>query len=90
MQHGHVSGSDKRNLTMKTIKLNIFGMHCTSCAMNIDGELEDTVGVKEAKTNYAKQQTEVTFDPEKVSVEKMVSIIRKLDDSYNAEVAEEK
>lgn len=72
---------------MQKVKLNIFGMHCTSCAMNIDGELEDTEGVKEAKTNYARQQTEVTFDPEKVTVEKMISIIRKLDESYDAEVA---
>lgn len=74
---------------MQTIKLNIFGMHCTSCAMNIDGDLEDTEGVKEAKTNYAKQQTEVTFDPKKVSVEKMISIIRKIEDNYDAEVIEE-
>ncbi|CAN5170290.1 hypothetical protein BH11PAT1_BH11PAT1_5160 [soil metagenome] len=71
---------------MQKVKLNIFGMHCTSCAMNIDGELEDTEGVKEAKTNYAKQQTEVTFDSEKISVDKIVSIIRKIDDSYDAEV----
>ena len=62
-------------------------MHCTSCAMNIDGELEDTEGVKEAKTNYAKQQTEVTFDPDKVSIEKMISIIRKIEENYDAEVA---
>lgn len=62
-------------------------MHCTSCAMNIDGELEDTEGVKEAKTNYAKQQTEVTFDPEKISPDKIINIIKKLDDSYDAEVA---
>lgn len=71
---------------MDTIKLNIFGMHCTSCAMNIDGELEDTEGVKESKTNYAKQQTEVTFDSKKVSVDKIISIIRKIDDNYDAEV----
>lgn len=75
---------------MKKIKLNIFGMHCTSCAMNIDGELEDAEGVKEAKTNYAKQQTEVTFDPEKITVEKMISIIRKIDENYDAEIAEGK
>lgn len=73
---------------MQTIKLNIFGMHCTSCAMNIDGELEDTEGVKEAKTNYAKQQTEVTFDPQKVTVDKMISIIRGIEENYDAEVAE--
>ena len=74
-------------MSIKTIKLNISGMHCTSCAMNIDGELEDTEGVKEAKTNYAKQVTEVTFDPEKISVEKMILVIRKIDDSYDAELA---
>lgn len=74
---------------MQKIKLNIYGMHCTSCAMNIDGELEDTAGVKEAKTNYAKQQTEITFDPDKVSIDKMVSIIRKIDDKYDAEVVKE-
>jgi copper chaperone CopZ len=74
------------SFNMKTLTFNIFGMHCTSCAMNIDGELEDTEGVKEAKTNYAKQITEVTFDPEKITQEKIISIIKKLD--YDAEVAE--
>lgn len=73
---------------MKTITLNIIGMHCTSCAMNIDGELEDTEGVKESKTNYAKQKTEVTFNPEEVSVETLISVIRKIDDKYDAKVAE--
>jgi Cu+-exporting ATPase len=74
---------------MKKVKLNIFGMHCTSCAMNIDGELEDAKGVKESKTNYAKQITEVTFDPEKISIEKIISVIRKLDDNYDAEIIKE-
>lgn len=74
---------------MQTIKLNIFGMHCTSCAFNIDGELEDTEGVKESKTNYAKQQTEVVFDSEKISVNKLISIIKNLDESYGAEVSKE-
>lgn len=51
-------------------------MHCTSCAMNIDGELEDTEGVKSASTNYAKQYTEVEFDEEKVDEKKIVEIIK--------------
>ncbi len=61
-------------------------MHCTSCAMNIDGELEDTNGIKKSKTNYAKQQTEVTFDQDKVSVKNIISVIRKTDDKYDAEI----
>lgn len=74
---------------MKTIKLNIFGMHCVSCAMNIDGELEDTPGVKCANTNYSKQVTEVTFDPEKIAADSLILAIKSLDDKYDAKVATE-
>ena len=50
-------------MTKKTFRLS--GMHCTSCAMNIDFALED-MGVKSAKTSYAKQETEVEFDEQKI------------------------
>lgn len=61
---------------MTKLKLKIEGMHCTSCAMNIDGELEDTEGVKESNTNYAKQQTEVEFDDTKINLQKIIEIIK--------------
>lgn len=67
-------------------KLKIIGMHCTSCAMNIDGELEDTEGVKESNTNYAKQVTEVEFDEEKIKIEKLIEIVKNT--GYTAIVAE--
>lgn len=57
-------------------KFKITGMHCTSCAMNIDGELEDTEGVKEANTNYAKQETVVEFDEKKLDEKKVLEIIK--------------
>lgn len=60
---------------MRKIKFKINGMHCTSCAMNIDGELEDTEGIKSSSTNYAKQQSEVEFDEDKIDSEKIISII---------------
>lgn len=44
--------------------------------MNIDGELEDSDGVVSANTNYAKQQTEVQFDVDKMSEQKIVAIIK--------------
>jgi Cu+-exporting ATPase len=59
----------------KTFKIS--GMHCTSCAMNIDGELEDTKGIKESNTNYAKSQTEVEFDEKNIDQEKIIKIIQK-------------
>ena len=56
-------------------KLKIIGMHCSSCAMSIDMDLEDVLGVKEAKTNYAKQESEVEFDEEIVRVEDLIKSI---------------
>ena len=58
-------------------KFIISGMHCTSCAMNIDGELEDTEGVKQANTNYAKSQTEVEYDESKLNDKRITEIIKK-------------
>ena len=67
-------------------KLKITGMHCTSCAMNIDGDLEDLVeGIKSSSTNYAKQETEVEYDEKKVNVEKIIKQINET--GYKAEVA---
>jgi len=63
---------------MQKLKFKIEGMHCTACAMDIDGELEDTEGIAESKTNYAKAHTEVSFDSEKITEEKIRSIINKI------------
>lgn len=45
----------------------IQGMHCTSCAMTIDWEIEDVPGVAEARTSYADAVTRVIFDPARVT-----------------------
>lgn len=63
-------------MSFKKIKLDISGMHCTSCAMNIDGELEDTNGIKNSSTNYAKHLTEIEFDEEKIDEKKINEIIK--------------
>ena len=52
-------------------------MHCTACAMNIDFELEDLEGVKMAKTNYARAQTEVEYDPKLLTEKKIIEAIEK-------------
>jgi Cu+-exporting ATPase len=69
-------------MTKKLFKIS--GMHCTSCAMNIDGELEDTEGIKQSNTNYARSQTEVEFDPEKVSGKVIIEKIKKVGYQANA------
>lgn len=58
-------------------KLKIEGMHCSSCAMSIDMDLEDLEGIKEARTSYAKQESEVEFDQDKVDIQKVIAVIEK-------------
>ena len=64
-------------------KLKINGMHCSSCAISIDFDLEDLEGVKSAKTSYAKSETEVEYDFKKVPDRLILETIRK--SGYTAE-----
>ena len=52
-------------------------MHCSSCSLDIDFDLEDLEGVESAKTSYARQKSEVSFDPQKVSVKEIISLVEK-------------
>lgn len=62
---------------MKKVVFKIIDMHCTSCSITIDGDLEDSHGVKSARTSYAKALTEVEFDPALINEQKIREIIRK-------------
>lgn len=62
---------------MKKTKLKIEGMHCSSCAMSIDFDLEDSEGVESAKTSYAKQELEVVFDEGEIEIGEIIKIIQK-------------
>ncbi|KKT58210.1 MAG: hypothetical protein UX91_C0004G0077 [Candidatus Amesbacteria bacterium GW2011_GWB1_47_19] len=57
----------------KTYKLS--GLHCTSCAMLIEGELED-IGA-DAKCNWVKQNVEVDYDPKIISEDIVIQAIQK-------------
>lgn len=65
-------------------KFKIDGMHCTSCSMNIDFDLEDLEGIKKAKTNYAKQESEIEFDKDKIKVQQIIETIKKT--GYSAQL----
>lgn len=64
-------------------KYKIADMHCSSCAVNIDLDLEDVEGVKSASTSYAKQICEVEFDLDKIDSRKIIAKIKKT--GYTAE-----
>lgn len=69
----------KLSLKGATVTFQIDGMHCTSCSLNIDGELEETPGVIEAKTSYAKALTTITYDPKKTTEKQLKTVIEALD-----------
>lgn len=58
-------------------KFKIEGMHCPSCSMLIDGDLEDLEGVKSSKTSFAKSECEVEFDDIRLSEDKILQTIQK-------------
>ena len=68
----------KKPPTGTTITLKLSGLHCSSCSMNIDGELEDTLGVISSTTSYAKQESVITYDPKLAKPAVFISAIEKL------------
>jgi copper chaperone CopZ len=67
----------KKETNSNELVLKIEGMHCTSCALNIDGALEDLDGVRSATTSYAKSEVTVKFDEKKVTKEKIVQVVER-------------
>ncbi|OGC92886.1 hypothetical protein A3D85_00955 [Candidatus Amesbacteria bacterium RIFCSPHIGHO2_02_FULL_47_9] len=56
----------------------IVGMHCASCAVNIQRALRKTPGVAAATVNYATEKANVEYDPEVVNESKMNEAIKGL------------
>jgi Cu+-exporting ATPase len=61
-------------MTNKIFK--VAGMHCTSCALMIESDLEDS-GVK-ANCNYAKQILTVEFDETRMEEDAIKKIVKRL------------
>lgn len=61
-----------------TITLKLSGLHCSSCSLNIDSELEDLPGVISTSTSYAKQESTITYDPKLTGPAHFKPIIEKL------------
>lgn len=59
------------------ITLHLSGLHCSSCAVNIDLALEDLPSV-ESKTNYQRSETKITYDPSQTNLESIKSAITDL------------
>ena len=56
-------------MTKKIYKLS--GLHCTSCSMVIEGELEDQLGVR-AACNYARQVVEIEGEADHEAIVRII------------------
>ncbi|MCL5411051.1 MAG: heavy metal translocating P-type ATPase [Patescibacteria group bacterium] len=71
----------------KELKLNITGMHCTSCEKILTEELGDLEGVEKAEVSYENKNANVIFDDDKVKQEKILEVIAK--EGYKGEIQKE-
>ena len=64
-------------MTKKTI-LPIKGMHCASCAINIERNLSKLDGVKKANVNYGSEKAFVEYDEDKTNENNFAIAIKKI------------
>jgi copper chaperone CopZ len=61
---------------MKKITVQINGMHCSSCARLIEGELADKV--KSVKVSVVDKNAKIEFDEKKLKEKEILDIISEL------------
>ncbi|MEO5576114.1 MAG: heavy metal-associated domain-containing protein [Gaiellaceae bacterium] len=70
---------------MTELQLKVDGMHCASCALLIEEELEELDGVTEAKASFRRQRARVVLDDARV----VPAILEKIGElGYRASVVE--
>ncbi|MBU4418587.1 MAG: heavy-metal-associated domain-containing protein, partial [Candidatus Omnitrophica bacterium] len=62
---------------MEKIILNISGMHCASCASNIEGALKRLPGVFSARVNFATEKAYLEFEPQKLKPADLITTVKK-------------
>lgn len=69
-----------------TAHLHTTGLHCQSCSMLVQMELEDLPGVASAVSDFRTGMTDVVYDPDQVTVESLLAAV--VSAGYGAELAE--
>lgn len=72
---------------MKQI-FRVTDMHCTNCAMRLEGLEDDLPGVKRARASYRKQHMEVEYDETAVSITQIIAAIQQLGYTVSDDTAE--
>ncbi len=60
---------------IKKANIRISGMHCASCALNVENSLKGLEGVEEAQVNIGTEKATVEYDPEKLKLAELENAI---------------
>ncbi len=63
---------------MEKIIFKISGMHCASCAANIEHALKKEAGINSANVNFAVEKLYLEYDPALIGLEKIKNLVDKL------------
>lgn len=59
----------------KTVTIRVEGMHCGGCSSSVQKALKATDGVEEVSVSFEKGEAVITYDDQKVTVEKLREVI---------------
>ena len=62
---------------MKSLQVQIAGMHCDGCASTVQALLSHEAGIKSAKVSFASGKATVLYDPDATDVAKVTAAIEK-------------
>lgn len=61
---------------MKTLVLEVTGMHCRGCARTVEALLANEPGVRRVAADVATGRVRILFDPAAVDAERLAAAIR--------------
>ncbi len=80
----HMDHSKMNHSNGKTLSFHISGMHCASCASNVQRKLSKSEGVVSAQVNYANEQATIEVDESKFDAGQAASAVKSL--GYTAHI----
>ncbi len=60
---------------MEKITVKVEGMSCDHCRMNVENALKSLDGILQVKVSLEKNKADITYDPSKVTFDKMKSAV---------------
>ena len=75
--HSHDDAAEKTDGGAQQIVLEINGMHCADCALNIERSVGHLEGVLDANVNYINSTATIYFDSYRVDVSSITKAIAK-------------